>query len=430
MSLSDSVFAEIPPDAPVAVGLSGGMDSAVLLDLACGVFLARGRLRALHVNHGLHDDAGKWEGFCREVCAERRIPLDVLRVEVAKSGAGLEGRAREARYGAFRKALAPGEFLLLGHHLDDQVETLLLRLLRGAGLRGLTGIPGRRALGRGMIFRPLLHCERRELVEYARQRGLGWVEDATNRDTGFDRNFCRHEILPLVERRWPGYRRDWERSRRLIGQADGLLDELAGIDLAHCAADKANCLRVDRLRQLNRPRLHNALRCWVESRIGKPAEPGKLRGLPDGLIAPERETGAEIDFGEYFVRKYRDRLYLLPRLPPVERNFCVEWDPSRQPVLELPGNGSLHAKPASGEGLAGKRYRVRYRQGGESCRLARRPTKTLKKILNEARLAPWLRNRLPLLYDGENIAAIPGIGTAESALTGESAYQIEWRNPY
>ncbi len=430
MSLPGSVFADIPADAPVAVGFSGGMDSAVLLDLACGVFLAPGRLRALHVNHGLHDDAGKWEGFCRGACAERGIPLEVLRVGVAKSGASLEGRAREARYGAFRKTLAPGEFLLLGHHLDDQMETLLLRLLRGAGLRGLTGIPGRRALGRGLIFRPLLHCERRELADYARERGLAWVEDASNRDIGFDRNFCRHEILPLMGRRWPGYRRDWERSRQLIGRADGLLDELAGIDLARCAADKANCLRVDRLRQLGRPRLHNALRCWIEAGTGRPADPGKLRRLPDGLILPEQEIRAEIEFGEHFVRKYHDGLYLLPRLAPVEQDYSVEWNPSRQPVLALPGNGSLHAKPVSGEGLAGKSYRVRYRQGGESCRLARRPTKTLKKILNEARLAPWLRNRLPLLHDGENIAAIPGIGTAESALAGETAYQIEWRNPY
>ncbi len=430
MPLSVKVFAEIPPDAPVAIGFSGGMDSAVLLDLACGVFLAQGRLRALHVNHGLHDDAGKWEVFCREFCAERGIPLEVLRVKVAKSGASLEGRAREARYGAFGVALEAGEFLLLAHHLDDQVETLLLRLLRGAGLRGLTGIPERRALGRGTIFRPLLHCERRELAEYARERGLGWVEDASNRDTGFNRNFCRHEILPLIGRRWPGYRRDWERSRQLIGRADGLLDELAGIDLAHCAADKVDCLRVDRLRQLRRSRLHNALRCWIEGGTGKPADPGKLQRLPDWLILPEQEIRAEIEFGEHFVRKYRDGLYLLPRMAPVQQDYSVEWDPSRRPVLALPGNGSLHAKPVFAEGLAGKIYQVRYRQGGESCRLARRPTKTLKKILNEARLAPWLRNRLPLLYDGENIAAIPGIGTAESALAGESAYQIEWRNPY
>ena len=429
MFLSGDVFADIPPDAPVAVGFSGGMDSAVLLDLAGRAFGMGGRLRALHVNHGLHNDAGKWEGFCREFCAGRGVPLEVLRVAVAESGASLEGRARDARYGAFGGALAAGEFLLLAHHLDDQVETLLLRLLRGAGLRGLTGIPERRALGRGTIFRPLLQYERRQLAEYARARGLRWVEDASNRDTGFDRNFCRHEILPLIAQRWPGYRRDWESSRRLIGQADGLLDELAGIDLAQCAGATVNCLQVAGLRQLSRPRLHNALRCWIEAGVGKPAEPGKLRRLPDWLIAPEREIRTEIDFGGHFMRKYRNGLYLLPRLPPVARDYCVEWNPSRQPVLELPGNGSLRARPVSGEGLAGKSYRVRYRRGGESCRLARRPTKPLKKILNEARLAPWLRNRLPLLYDGDNIAAIPGIGTAESALTGKSACQIEWQAP-
>ena len=404
------------------------MDSVVLLHVVKEGLAEGGALRALHVNHGLQADADEWERFCRDLCRQWDVPLTVCKVAVPESGASPENRARIARYEAFSEALAPGECLLLAHHLDDQMETMLLRLSRGAGLRGLSGIPARRELGKGTLLRPLLHCPREELAEYAQAHELRWIEDDSNRNTEFDRNFCRHEILPAIERRWPEYRRDWEKSRELIAESRDLLTDLAEIDLEHCAGKADNQLRIDALRQLSAPRLHNALRHWIEKEIGAPANPRKLQGLPDWLIKPKQSVDAIIDFNSHSVRRFNGNLYLLPELPPINPKTRLPRNPAREPTLHLPGNGSLHATPTTDQGLAAKTYQVRYRQGGESCRLANRPTKTLKKILNESRLEPWLRNRLPLLFLKEELIAIPGIGATESA-TATPGYQIEWNGP-
>lgn len=403
------------------------MDSVVLLHAVKQCLAGGGALRALHVNHGLQADSDEWEKFCRDLCRRWDVPLSVRAVAVPESGASPENRARIARYEAFSEALAPGEYLLLAHHLDDQLETMLLRLSRGAGTRGLSGIPARRELGEGIIARPLLRCPREALADYAKAQDLRWIEDASNRDTDFDRNFCRHEILPVIERRWPDFRRDWERSRELIAESQELLGELAELDLERCAGATENQLRIDALRQLSAPRLHNALRHWIEEGIRSPADPRKLRLLPHQLIAPDHATNAVIDFRNHQVCRFNNELYLVPDLPPIDPETRLTWNPSRDPILQLPDNGTLHAIPEAGEGLAGKPCQIRYRQGGETCRLARRPTKSLKKILNESRIEPWLRNRLPLLFDGDDLVAIPGIGIAESAST-QTGYRIEWRS--
>ncbi len=401
------------------------MDSVVLLHAVKECLAGDGGLRALHVNHGLQADSDEWEKFCRDLCRRWDVPLSVRAVTVPESGASLENRARIARYEAFSKALAPGECLLLAHHLDDQMETMLLRLSRGAGTRGLSGIPARRKLGKGAIVRPLLRCPRKALADYVKAQDLRWIEDASNRNTDFDRNFCRHEILPAIERRWPDFRREWERSRSLIAESHELLTELAQLDLECCAGTTKHQLRLDALRQLSAPRLHNTLRHWIEKEIHSPADPGKLRSLPHQLIAPDHATNAAIDFRSHQVRRFKNELYLVPDLPPTDPETNLTWDLSSQPQFELPGNGSLRAVPTADWGLAGKSYEIRYRRGGETCRLARRPTKSLKKILNESCIEPWLRNRLPLLFDGNNLAAIPGIGVAEPAAS-QPGYRIEW----
>ena len=427
-TLQNFLASALPLGANAVVGLSGGMDSVVLLHAVKRCLAGDGALRALHVNHGLRADADEWEWFCRELCRRWDVALTVRKVAVPKSGASPENRARSARYEAFSEALAPGECLLLAHHLDDQMETMLLRLSRGAGLRGLSGIPARRELGEGALLRPLLRCPREALANYAQTHNLRWIEDASNRNIEFDRNFCRHEILPALERRWPEYRRSWERSRELIAESRDLAADLAEIDIERCAGGAKNRLGIHALRRLSAPRQRNALRRWIEEGTGEPANPGKLRNLLDLLIGREQSGGAAVDFGAHRVRRFNGSLHLVPEPPPIDPNIRLNWNPSREPILELPGNGSLHAIPTAEQGLAGDNYEIRYRQGGESCRLARRPTKSLKKILNEARLAPWLRHRLPLLFAKDELAAIPGIGIAGSAAATPGLH-IEWRCP-
>lgn len=419
----------LPSDSSLVVGLSGGMDSVVLLHAVSQILPEGKNLRAVHVNHGLQAEAAQWEKYCLDFCAELSIPITVLPVNVPDSGASLENRARIARYQAFTENLQAGESLLLAHHLDDQIETLLLRLLRGAGLRGLSGIPARRKLGQGALLRPLLQCTRAELTDYARKYDLRYVEDASNQNIDFDRNYCRHEILPLIERRWPEYRRDWEKSRSLICESRELLNDLASLDLDRCIGATDHILQVDRLLQSSDSRRRNSLRHWIERSGAGPLDGRRLREISALLLAPDPGSEATVELEGRQIRRFGNELCLLPELEPVDSDFRRDWNPSREPILQLPGNGSLRAVSIPGEGLAPGYYQIRYRQGGESCRLARRPAKTLKKILQEDGVAPWLRKRLPLLFDGETLAAIPGIGIAGSA-GANPGYHIEWHDPY
>ncbi len=473
MSRIDSALAflaDLPDDARIAVGFSGGLDSLTLLHEVRQRLPQRAHLRALHVHHGLHEHADRWQRFCREHCQCERIPLEVLRVAPPATGASLENRARLARYRAFAKALQSGELLLLAHHLDDQVETLLLRLLRGAGPPGLSGIPARRSLGQGALLRPFLQLPRSELESHARSQGLDWIDDESNRDTRFDRNYCRHAILPLLEERWPRYRESWERSRGLLAESRQLLDELARLDLASCAAEPASegepspcaaqtsidelrpgeklasaslaapaspacladlrflrSLQIEPLQRLSEPRRRNALRCWLECHGESPPEAKRLHELAGAVLASRSDGAAAVAFTGFQVRRFAGELHFLPDLPRFDELWQADWNPAKSPLLELPGNGSLHAIATNEQGLAAASYQIRYRQGGETCRLANRRSRKLKKILNEARIPPWLRKRLPLLFAGSELAAIPGIGIAESA-SAQPGYRIEWRH--
>ena len=210
------------------VGLSGGLDSTALLNLLVELREARAipPLGAIHINHQLHPDSNRWAERCAALCERLDVEFECRRVDVTDSGEGPEASARAARYGVFESLLAPGELLLLAHHLDDQVETFFLRLMRGAGARGLAGMPETRVLGAGALARPLLPVARAELEAYARDCGLDWIEDSSNRDLALDRNFLRQRVLPLLEERWSGYRLSVARSMDALADAERALIEV------------------------------------------------------------------------------------------------------------------------------------------------------------------------------------------------------------
>jgi tRNA(Ile)-lysidine synthase len=206
------------------VGLSGGVDSVVLLDLLRRLSKRLGlELAALHVNHQINPAAGRWAAFCRAFCRRHGVALTVVRVKVPRRSS-LEAAARAARYRAF--AAQPSDFIVLAHNLDDQAETVFLQLLRGAGVKGLSAMP----VVRNSILRPLLEVPRSEIEAYARQRKLKWIEDDSNADLGFDRNFLRHRVLPVIAQRYPSYRKTLARASRNLAEAAQLLDELAAAD--------------------------------------------------------------------------------------------------------------------------------------------------------------------------------------------------------
>lgn len=413
MSLEAHLLHVLTPwrQAPLwTLALSGGLDSLVLLHLLAR--LARHQalppLSALHVHHGLQAFADEWAEHCQAACAALDIPLTVCRVTV-DSGASVERAAREARYAAFAEHLAPGALLLLAQHRDDQAETLLLRLLRGSGVQGLAAMPASRPLGQGWLLRPLLEVGRAELEQWAQAQGLHWVEDPSNRDTRLARNFLRHEILPRLAQHWPAVSTVLARDAAQQQEAASLLDELAVEDLARAQTPAAPgwlplpSLALAPLQVLSAARQRNALRYW-------------LRGLT--LLPPRehwvgweslRDAGRDATpcwrLGQGELHRFAGRVWWLGgewlSAPAMDRQA---W-PIPEQALSLPGNGTVWLEGAA----PGEPLQIRYRQGGEQLVLAGRGRRDLKRLLQEAGVPPFVRERLPLLYASEQLLAVANL---------------------
>lgn len=429
-----------------ALAYSGGLDSTVLLHamhqaLRLAVHgldhVPSYSLRAIHVNHGLSPNANQWQRLCEQQCADLKIPLHVERVTFDTDAmANLESQARHKRYAVFERQLEADECLLMAHHLDDQAETFLLRSLRGAGPRGLAAIPQRRPLGKAMLLRPLLGVSRADLLAYAQQAMLSWVDDESNESLLFDRNFCRHELLPKIAERWPAYRESWQRSARLCAEADVLLDDLAVIDFEQAKCPVLTVINARKLQALSQPRQRNTLRYWL-ALAGAP-DPGwnVLTHIVQELIPASAGTQPEIRWNgngaSVVLRRYRQNLYLQKVIDNIASLTPLQWQPKE--MRHLQDNGLIYSLATEGAGLkvAGDVHlSLRYRQGGETCKLHGRRTRTLKKILQDANIAPWLRDRVPLLYLEEELVCIPGVGVCEGwqAAASESGWQVIWVPP-
>lgn len=406
------------------IAFSGGLDSTVLLHLLADHARnhASPPLRAIHVHHGLQPAADAWPAHCQTVCDSLGIELQVIHVQVPP-GASLEQAARDARYAAFRQALGPGDILFTGQHRDDQAETLLFRLLRGAGLRGLAAMPGQRGLGQGSLARPLLGRSRQQLHDYAQAHQLAWIEDPSNADTRFARNYLRGEVFPHLQQRWPQASQNLARAAEHLGEALGLLDELAQGDLALAqegaplAWPGLDSLDLAALAALSPARQRNALQYWLSRRTR----------LPDSRHwagwADLRDAAADAQpvwrLADGQLLRSHGRIWWLSgdwlRLP----GAGAAWPDPSEP-LRLPGNGSvrlLGAAPATG-------LRIAYRQGGEVLDIPGRGRRELKRLLNELQVPHFLRPRLPLLYHGERLLAVanlPGLVQADC--------QLRWQLP-
>ena len=260
-------LAHLPPAQRYWVAYSGGCDSTVLLHaLAALRDQLPVELHALHVNHNLHEAAPTWAAHCRAVCETLAIPLTEVNVDArAAKGESPEAAARAARYCIFTDVLKAGDGLLLAHHRDDQAETLLLQLLRGSGPRGLAAMPAHRPQGAGWLGRPLLSFSRQELCRYAEAEKLQWIDDPSNFDTDFDRNFLRQRVLPLLQERWPAAATTLGRAAEHQAEAAELLHQLAEEDWQLTAGPQADTLQIDSLLRLTPDRQRNVLRYWINS---------------------------------------------------------------------------------------------------------------------------------------------------------------------
>lgn len=392
------------PRAPLLVALSGGIDSSVLLHALASTKSARVRgLRALHVDHGLHRDAGVWAAHCRTFCEGLATALTIERVDVKRDGRGLEAAARKTRQLAFETTLSEGEILVLAHHRDDQAETFLLRALRASGADGLGAMRPWRRFGRGWLWRPLLDRPRCELIAYARTHGVQWIDDPSNADTRLDRNFLRHRVMPLLRERWPHADAAFARSAMLSGEAGELLaieDEQA---LAVARGSDSAMLDVERLRTLPAARRARVLRIWIRHLELPPLPAAGLAHIETDLLNPGTGTQAEFAWSGVVVRRWRDVLHAGRQHPPLPLHWRVAWD-GREP-LPLPDGGTLRLLGDRGFDTP---VCVGARQGGERIALTGRAhSHELKHVLQDFGVPPWRRERIPLLStpDGELLAA-------------------------
>jgi tRNA(Ile)-lysidine synthase len=409
------------------IAFSGGLDSTVLLHLLAD--LAKNQslpaLNAIHVHHGLQAAAEAWPEHCRSMCESLGVPLRVIRVQV-QPGASLERAARDARYAAFIEATQANEVLLTAQHRDDQAETLLFRLLRGAGVRGLSGMPRQRPLGKGQLLRPLLDATRAELEAYASQHKLRWIEDPSNQDRQFSRNYLRHQVFPALTQRWPQAMASMARSAAHLSEAQELLNELARIDLSEASAAsefdwlKLPSIKLAPLEKLSDARQRNALSHWLEP----------LTRLPDsdhwsGWLDLRDATGDARPIwrlAEGELHRAGGRIWWLSgrwlRAAPVPG----AWLEPAQP-LALPDNGVLTLNGQIPDGP----LQIRYREGGEVMELAGRGHRDLKRLLNERGVPPFVRGRLPLLFKDAQLLAVANL----SGLDGEAAggWNLHWQPP-
>jgi tRNA(Ile)-lysidine synthase len=404
-----------PQGAPLCVAFSGGLDSSALLAALVQLKSATRPLRALHVNHHLRAEAAHWSTHCRRVARALGVPLRVLDVTVQRArGASLEAAARAARYEALAGALREGEALLTAHHEDDQAETLLLQLLRGAGVAGLAAMPERAPFAPGVLLRPLLGTSRAALEAWARAEGLTWVEDDSNRELHLDRNYLRAHVLPLLRQRWPASAATIARAARHLGAAQRLLDALAAEDVAGAACGAALAAQV--LRRLPPERRRNALRYWISAARRLPPPASRLEEIAGPLLGARADTQPRVVWDDGCVVREGQMLWL--RAPPGGGSrralpaAPARWAWQRQRTRDFGapfGRLTLRADargPLDLEALPPV-LEVRARGGGEHLQLVPDgPSRSLKGLLQQARVPHEERARLPLLYSGARLLAV------------------------
>jgi tRNA(Ile)-lysidine synthase len=448
----------VTPGARLCVGLSGGLDSTVLLHLlkeqaAHFPF----ELSAVHVNHRVHPEALRWQEFCERLCLAMNVPLRVETIEVdRRDPEGLEAAARRLRYAAYTRQ--PADFIVLAHHQDDQAETLLTQLLRGAGVPGLAAMPELRPLAkRGLttffetlgsdhfpgkkwsdpfpgpfagpaVFRPLLAVPRASLVALAEADGLEWVDDPSNEDTTLVRNYLRHRVGPVLSEQFPSWKANIARSAAHLAEAAALLDVLARADYEQCGDEKG--IRTSDALALGEARAANLLRAWLEWQGAPACSAAQLREwLCQASAGHDRNP--RLRWGGWELTRFDGRWQLHPAV-------ASDWAPQQldswppQPVT-LPGAGILRATPVIGTGVRENALMgpmtVRRREGGERLRpRAGGPSRSLRNLLQEAGVPPWQRAAMPLVFCQGKLACVPGVAVDAEFLAGpgEAGLELAW----
>lgn len=410
-------------DRTYYLGFSGGLDSTVLLHLLVNVrSIYPLRLKAIHIHHGLSVNADDWLAHCKKICEEWAVDFISYHVNAkTSSGESPEEIARQRRYDIFQQQISINDILLTAHHQDDQAETVLLQLFRGAGPKGLSGMPQFAPFKQGFLARPLLDCSRDELQRYAQERQLLWIDDESNTNTQFTRNFLRHDVITLLKTRWPNVAAAITRSASHCAETQALLDEIAQHDLIECYGSKPNTLSVKKLLQLTEVRQRQTIRFWLRSRNFSIPSTIKMQHIINDVLYAAEDKLPHVKWGNCELRRYRDDVYVMACLSVFSSTDIFSWDLTKP--LVLPGVGELQVTGS----MLTEAVTVRFRHGGEECQLAGRSHHhSLKKLFQTWGVPPWQRNRIPLVFLNDKlIAAVGFFVTAEYSqmefrLTNES----------
>lgn len=420
------------------VAYSGGCDShALLYSLNSLRTELSSEIKAIHINHGLSALANEWEEHCRLICEQLNIPYTAIKVDASSKQSGKKNKspeeaARHARYAEWKKLIKKDEVILLAHHQDDQAETVLLQLMRGSGVKGLAAMPAQQIFSQGLLCRPMLGFLREEIQAYASKLNLNWIDDPSNFDTDFDRNFLRHEVVPLLESRWPALKKTLSRTATHTAEADHLLTELAEQDWLKVKSNEQ--IKISSLIVLDKKRQRNVVRYWLAS-ISKVTLPdtNHLQRILDEVLTAADDAVPEVIWRGGEVRRFQGLLYAQDKNRVPDNNLELNWKNLEKPLVINSTGLKLSASSSVGDGLSQSKLKsaeisLKFRQGGESCRPnGRGQTHQLKKLFQEWQVPPWLRASIPLIYVNGELAEVVGYCRCEpyAAASDEASWLIE-----
>lgn len=422
-----SLLQQLPltPDSRVVLALSGGLDSMVLLHL---LSLARTErpfaLHAVYIHHGISPHASAWGEFCAEQCRQYQVAFSQRKVLLQGSD-NLEFKARTARYQALAEFIqSPQHLLLTAHHGDDQFESLLLALKRGAGAAGLGGIKPARPFASGQLLRPLLGVNRQQLLYYATAAQLRWIEDDSNTDMRFERNFIRHQITPLLTERWPHFINSVGRSMATMQQLQQMLDDYSAADFQRCVA--GDILLLPELATLNQAQQHYIIRRWLKQWQLNPSQQW-LQVLQRDVIAARDDANPVLQLEQYQLRRFADALYVLTaqQCTPVKQSLFWHSEPE---VILAGQSGSLHfaTQPAK-QALPLRAGKVEVVFGQLNLRfkpVAAAHSKPLKQWFKLWQVPPWQRQRVPLLLVDGQLQLVAGYSSAVAP--EQASHWVSW----
>ncbi|MCY4046127.1 MAG: tRNA lysidine(34) synthetase TilS [Cellvibrionales bacterium] len=377
------------------VGLSGGVDSVVLLHLLTQI-PNHPPIVALHVNHQMQSEANQWQSFCKKQASALSVDFIGIAVDVDSAG-NLEENARNARFNAFIHFCSADDVLMLGHHLQDQTETFFYRLFRGAGVKGLLGIPSKRMQGDVTIVRPLLNTARPSIENYAEHHQLAFIDDPSNKDKRFDRNFIRQAMLPMVRMRWHGVDQKITQTIARLRDAQSCLNDLAIMDLAEAEPLDGVEPSIDfmALQKFSAARVDNALRYWLNS-FGLNLSAKQLAALKSEVIEAKHDANPKLIVSGCIIRRYRTRLYL-----------TVELNASKLSVWHTDNALMVAGFLYEASHACSKKFAIRYADEVKQIKLAaNRPTKNVKQVYQSLNVPPWRRAAIPWFFFQDECVAI------------------------